>query len=241
MLVIPAIDILGGKCVRLTQGEYGSEKVYDDDPVEVAKLFEQQGAAWIHVVDLDGAKAGRPVNTATVEKIVASVGSKVQVGGGIRSVGMAKQFLASGAARVVVGSAMTLGRQTALAFFDAFEDKVAAGIDTRDGKVAVDGWTGTSEHEGLAFAESLVELGCRCVVFTDIARDGTLEGPNVPAVAQMVEALDVPVIASGGVSSLDDLAALRGVGAAGAIVGKALYEGRFTLQDARSMPEVDQP
>ena len=241
MLTIPAIDILGGKCVRLTEGVFGSETVYNEDPVSQAKTFEQQGAEWIHVVDLDGAKAGRPVNTSAIERIVGSVGAKIQVGGGVRSVGMAKQFLASGAARVVVGSAMTLGRQTALAFFDAFEDKVAAGIDTRDGKVAVDGWTGTSDHEGLAFAESLVELGCRCVVFTDIARDGKLEGPNVPAVAQMVEALDVPVIASGGVSSLADLAALRGAGAAGAIVGKALYEGRFTLQDARSLSELDRP
>ena len=239
MLIIPAIDILGGKCVRLTEGVFGSETVYNEDPVAQAKTFEDQGAEWIHVVDLDGARAGRPVNTSAIERIVTSAGVKIQVGGGVRSVGMAKQFLAAGVSRVVVGSAMTLGRQTALAFFDAFGEKVAAGIDTREGMVAVDGWTGTSEHEGQAFAISLVELGCRCIVFTDITRDGKLEGPNVLAVAQMVEALEVPVIASGGVSSLDDLAALHRAGAAGAIVGKALYEGRFTLQDAGSLFEVD--
>lgn len=241
MLIFPAIDILGGKCVRLTEGVFGSETVYNEDPVAQAKTFEQQGAEWLHVIDLDGAKEGRPVNAGTVEKIVAAVGSKVQVGGGVRSVGMAKQFLAAGVARVVVGSAMTLGRQTALAFFDAFGDKVAAGIDTRDGMVAVDGWTGTSDHEGQAFAVSLAELGCRCVVFTDISRDGKLEGPNIQAIAQMAEALDVPVIAGGGVSSLDDLAAMRDAGAAGAIVGKALYEGRFSLEDALSLSEPDRP
>ena len=241
MLIIPAIDILGGKCVRLTEGVFGSETVYNEDPVAQAKTFEQQGAEWIHVVDLDGARAGRPVNTSVIERIVDSVSAKIQVGGGVRSVGMAKKFLAAGVARVVVGSAMTLGRQTALAFFDAFGEKVAAGIDTRDGMVAVDGWTGISEHEGQAFAVSLAELGCRCIVFTDIDRDGKLEGPNIQAVAQLVEGLDVPVIASGGVSSLDDLAALRDAGAAGAIVGKALYEGRLTLQDALSLSDADRP
>lgn len=237
MLIYPAIDILGGKCVRLTEGVYGSAKVYNEDPVAQALAFQDQGAKWIHIVDLDGAKEGSPVNREMIESICDALSIDVQVGGGVHAVRIARRFFERGVSRVVVGSAMTLGRQTAAAFFDAFGDKVAAAIDTRGGKVAIKGWTETSDLDGREFAKSLEELGCKYVVHTDIASDGKLMGPDVEGIGKMVSALGIPVIASGGVSSLDDLRALKSAGAAGAIIGKALYEGCFTVAEAIAATE----
>ena len=232
MLIYPAIDILGGKCVRLTEGDYSQETVYNESPLDQAKSFEAQGAEWIHIVDLDGAREGSPVNRDLIEDICSKVSCKIQVGGGVRTVRIARRFFERGVDRVVVGSALTFASQTAVAFFDAFGDGVAAAIDSRNGKVATSGWTETSDLDDVEFAKRMVELGCKCIIHTDIARDGKLQGPGIESVKRMVDELGVMVIASGGVSSLDDLKALKSAGAAGAIVGKAIYEGKVQLAEA---------
>jgi phosphoribosylformimino-5-aminoimidazole carboxamide ribotide isomerase len=232
MLIIPAIDLLGGKCVRLTGGAFGSETVYSDDPAATAKSFEDVGAEWIHVVDLDGAKSGRPVQTEVIAKIAAAVKCKVQVGGGLRRLDDVEAALDGGADRVVVGSALAADERVAAAFIERFGDKVAAGIDTKNGKVAVQGWTQTSTLRGPELAASLVAMGCKTIVHTDVGRDGTLKGFDMSAIEPYLELKGVDVIASGGVSGLDDLLLLERAGVAGAIIGKAIYEGRLALADA---------
>ncbi len=232
MLILPAIDIRGGKCVRLTEGDYGREKVYGLDPAEVAASFQAQGAEWLHMVDLDGAKAGRPVNLDVVRAVRAAVDLKIELGGGIRTLQVAEEALEAGVNRVVVGTRLTQDEGAAKAFFEELGERVVAGIDTRNGRVAVQGWTETGDLDGIQFARRMEELGCKRVIFTDIARDGMLAGPNLEAMRAMASALSIPVIASGGVARLDDLPALAETGVEGAIVGKALYEGRFSVSEA---------
>lgn len=232
MLILPAIDLLDGRCVRLTEGVFGSESVYSDDPVETALGFADQGAEWIHVVDLDGARDGSPANLAVIGAVCRATSARVQCGGGVRSVETAGRLFDAGVSRVVVGSALTKGDEVARGFFESFGDRVAAGIDTRNGKVAVSGWAETSMLDGLEFAKSMVALGCKCVVTTEITRDGRLGGPDVEGVSRFVSSLGTKVIASGGVSSLEDVERLKQAGASGTIVGKALYERRFSLPDA---------
>ena len=232
MLVIPAIDLLGGRCVRLTQGDYSRETDYGTDPVEVAAGFEREGAHYLHIVDLEGAKAGIPLNLDTLSRIRARTRMSIQFGGGVRSADTLRKVLGLGVDRVVVGTRLVNDPDAAGQLFEEFGESVVAGIDARDGVVAVHGWTESGGVRAVEFAVQLQQRGCRRVVFTDIARDGTLEGPNLPALREMVDALSIPVVASGGVSRLDDLGPIRDQGAEAVIVGKALYEGRFSLTDA---------
>ncbi|KAA0224147.1 1-(5-phosphoribosyl)-5-[(5-phosphoribosylamino)methylideneamino]imidazole-4-carboxamide isomerase [candidate division KSB1 bacterium] len=236
MLIFPAIDLKGGRCVRLLRGEAASEKIYSDDPVAIAQAFAAAGAPWLHVVDLDAAFSGSGGNRRMIRKIIAAVDIPVQTGGGMRSLQDIAVMLDSGARRVVIGTAAlnTPGLiEQALARFGA--EAIAAGIDTRDGRVAIKGWTDTSEIEGIPFAQRMHGLGVRWTVYTDIARDGALLGPNLTATAELARRSKLNVIASGGVATIEDLRALRDLeneGVAGVIVGKALYEGKFTLAEA---------
>lgn len=232
MLIFPAIDILGGRCVRLSQGDYGQVKTYGEDPVEVALEFEDQGAQWIHVVDLDAAKSGRPENFDLVTRLAHAVKAPVQIGGGVRSLEYAKRLLDGGVTRVIVGTKLVHDPDLAETLFRELGEQVVAGIDSKDGYVAVHGWTETSGQEAVGFAVQLQEAGCRRVIATDVATDGMLTGPNLSLMRSYVDRLTIPVIASGGVSSLDDLADLRKVGVEGSIVGKAIYENRFTVSEA---------
>jgi phosphoribosylformimino-5-aminoimidazole carboxamide ribotide isomerase len=227
----PAIDLRDGKVVRLTQGDYGQQITYGDDPVAVAVAFADAGARWIHVVDLDAARSGSPVNRQVVAAIAAAVRGRasVQTGGGVRSVGDAQSLADAGVARVVMGSAAVA--QPSLVEAASKVVPVAVGLDHRDGEVAVHGWT---EGSGVQLADALGWFpDAAAFVITDIARDGMLSGPDLEGLAAAAAATAVPVIASGGVAALADLRALRVVpGIAGVITGKALYEGRFTVAEA---------
>lgn len=227
----PAIDLLGGRVVRLRQGDYADETVYGDDPVTVAQGFAAEGARWIHVVDLDAARSGDPVNRPVVAAIVAAVdrAAQVQTGGGVRSLADARELADAGVARVVMGSAAVRDPALVVAVSDVVG--VAVGLDHRDGDVAVHGWT---EGSGLQLDEAYARFPTAEVfVVTDIGRDGMLAGPDLDGLARSAELAGAPVIASGGVSSLDDVVALtRITNLGGVITGKALYEGRFTVREA---------
>jgi len=231
----PAIDLRGGRCVRLYQGDYGRETVYGDDPVAQALAFEAEGAAWIHVVDLDAARSGEPVNRPVVAAIAAAVSVPVQTGGGVRDEAAAEALIDAGVARVVLGTAALeqpdLVRRLAPRF------PVAVGLDARGREVAVRGWEEGSGRDLLDVAAEFADAGVAALVVTEIGRDGTLEGPDLEGLAAVLAATRIDVIASGGVGSLDDLRALDQLSVgdrrlAGVIVGRALYEGAFTLTDA---------
>jgi len=232
MIIIPAIDIRAGKCVRLTQGDYAQEKVYDDDPVAVAQGFEAEGAELIHVVDLDGAKAGEPRNKAIIERIVRAVRIPIEVGGGIRSFDSASALLDIGVSRVVVGTALVQRPDLAERLFLTFRERVVAGIDARGGKVAIGAWTEQSEVTAVDLALTMQRSGARRVILTDIARDGMLNGPNLELLEEVASQLVIPVIQSGGIGSLDHLRSLKGTRAEGVIVGRAIYEGKFSVSEA---------
>jgi phosphoribosylformimino-5-aminoimidazole carboxamide ribotide isomerase len=227
----PAIDLRDGRVVRLTKGDYAQQTVYGDDPVAVAIGFVEEGATWIHVVDLDAARTGDPVNRAIVGRIASALAGRcrLQTGGGVRTVADVEALAAAGVTRVVMGSAAV--RDPELVAAASAIMPVAVGLDHRDGELAVHGWT---EGSGVRLAEALRSFpSAAAFVITDIARDGMLVGPDVEGLAAAASATEIPVIASGGVASLADLAALAGVaGLAGAITGKALYEGRFTVAEA---------
>ncbi len=227
----PAIDLREGRVVRLLQGDYDRQTTYGDDPVAVARSFAEAGAPWIHVVDLDAARSGSPVNRPVVAAIAAAVAgaARVQTGGGVRSVEDARALADAGVARVVMGSA-AVADPGSVALVSAVVP-VAVGLDHRNGEVAVHGWT---QGSGVALADALGWFPTAAAfVITDIARDGMLQGPDVQGLAAAAAATPIPVIASGGVSSLSDIAALREVpGIAGVITGKAVYEGRFTVAEA---------
>lgn len=227
----PAIDLLGGRVVRLRQGDYADETVYGDDPVSVARGFAADGAGWIHVVDLDAARSGDPVNRSVVAEIVAALdgSAKVQTGGGVRSLDDARELAAAGVARVVMGSAAV--REPALVAAASEIVAVAVGLDHRDGEIAVHGWT---EGSGLALHDAYALFPTADVfVITDIGRDGMLIGPDLDGLARSAQLAGAPVIASGGVSELDDVVALSQIANLGGIItGKALYEHRFTIREA---------
>lgn len=233
MLVIPAIDILQGRAVRLYQGDYTQVTDYGD-PIEVARRFADEGAEWLHLVDLDGAKLGAPENVSVIGTICNETELKVEVGGGVRTLSCAKMLIELGAKRVIVGTRLVQDESAASVMFSTLGARAVAGIDTRDGRVSTHGWVADSQRDGIEFAQHMQDLGCQRVIFTDVSTDGTLQGPNVEATRKMVEQLNIPVIASGGVSSLEDLDRLAESGVEGAIVGKALYEGRFTVSEALS-------
>lgn len=235
MLILPAIDLRGGKCVRLFQGDYALETVYSDDPAEVARRFATEGAKWLHVVDLDGAKEGAPQNFEAFKRIRASVDIPIQFGGGIRSLEIAKEALSYGATRVVLGSKVVKAPDEAKRIFGALDERAIAGLDAREGKVATEGWTQDSGADVVTLARAVTALGAFGVIVTDIGRDGTLEGPNLELLSQVCDATRAFVFASGGVSSLHDLSALKALrrpNLVGAIVGKAFYENRFSVAEA---------
>ncbi|MCP9451440.1 MAG: 1-(5-phosphoribosyl)-5-[(5-phosphoribosylamino)methylideneamino]imidazole-4-carboxamide isomerase [Nitrospira sp.] len=229
MLVIPAIDLKDGRCVRLRQGDLAAETVYSDDPVAVARRWEEQGAPLIHVVDLNGAVEGGPRNLSQIEAIVKAVGVAVQVGGGIRSIETVRQYLRAGVARVVLGTAALLDRAFLRQACWEFPGRILLGLDARGGKVAVKGWTAVSDITAVALLKDVSDYAIRAVIYTDIARDGMLSGPNLTALEELIACSSFPVIASGGISRIEDLLAVRALGprVEGAIVGKALYDGRM--------------
>jgi phosphoribosylformimino-5-aminoimidazole carboxamide ribotide isomerase len=231
--LIPAIDLLGGKCVRLTQGRYDAATEYDADPAGVAARFAAHGIRRLHVVDLDGAKRGEPVNTAAVRAILAAAkGVPVELGGGIRTLAGVETWLGLGVERAILGTAALRDPQLVREAARAFPGRVGVGIDARGGKVAVQGWLETSETDALSLARRFEDAGVAAIVYTDIARDGTGEGVNLAETTALARATSIPVIASGGVGSLADVRAARASGVAGLIVGRALYTGAVDLAAA---------
>jgi phosphoribosylformimino-5-aminoimidazole carboxamide ribotide isomerase len=233
VILFPAIDLKGGACVRLVKGEMDSATVYNDDPAAQAAVFRDAGCAWIHVVDLDGAFAGRSVNGEAVEAIL-SAKVPVQLGGGIRDIAAIEAWLDRGVARVILGTAALRDPDLVIEACRAFPDRVSVGIDARGGMVAAEGWAETSSVSTLDLAKRFEDCGVAGIIFTDIDRDGALVGVNVDATAALAEAITTPVIASGGVSSSADLVALQaraGAGIAGVICGRSLYDGRLDLTE----------
>ena len=230
--IIPAIDIRGGKCVRLLQGDYAQETVYGDDPLQMAHQWASQGAGRLHIVDLDGARDGQSANFEIIARIASELSIPLQVGGGLRTQQALDDLLDAGVERCVIGTQAAKDTRWAEETFAIYADAVILGIDARDGKVAVSGWQETSQLDAVTFARYMEEAGCMRIIFTDIARDGMLSGPNLEAMAGMAGAVEIPVIASGGVAGAAHVAALREVdGLEGVIIGKALYDGKVTLQD----------
>lgn len=229
MILYPAIDLKAGACVRLVRGDMARATIYSDDPAGQARAFAAAGCEWLHVVDLDGAFAGRPVNRDAVADIVAAGAAPVQLGGGIRDMAAVEGWLGEGVERVILGTAAVRDPAFVRTACRAFPGRVAVGIDARDGKVAIEGWAEDSDVEARALALGFEDAGAAAVIYTDIVRDGTLEGPNLAATEALARALVTPLIASGGVGSLADLRALKrleSAGVAGVIVGRALYDGR---------------
>ncbi|MEX0785625.1 MAG: 1-(5-phosphoribosyl)-5-[(5-phosphoribosylamino)methylideneamino]imidazole-4-carboxamide isomerase [Dehalococcoidia bacterium] len=232
MEVIPAIDLRGGRCVRLIQGDYDRERVFSDDPVAMARHWAELGATRLHVVDLDGAREGRPVNDAIVRDVIDAIDVPVQVAGGVRDLAAVEGWLAAGADRVVLGTAAVRDPEMAAEAASRHGERIVVSIDARDGIVAVEGWReGTSEQADVLLGK-LAELGVPRFIYTDISRDAMLQSPNYESIAAMVAASGAPVIAAGGVAEVEQLARLAEIGVEGAIVGMALYDGRIALPDA---------
>ena len=235
MILFPAIDLKNGEAVRLEQGDMARATIFHRDPAEQARTFAAQGFKYLHIVDLDGAFAGRPMNAAAVERILSAVKIPVQLGGGIRDRATIEAWLGKGVARVIIGTAAVRDPALVKEAAKAFPGRVAVGLDARGGKVAVEGWAKTSELFALEIARRFEDAGVAGIVYTDIARDGMLKGLNLDATIALADALSIPVIASGGFASLDDVRALLAARAqklAGAIVGRALYDGRLDAAEA---------
>lgn len=235
MLIIPAIDLREGKCVRLVEGRLDRETVYSDDPVAVARLWEDQGARWLHVVDLDGAFSGSPQNLDMISNILMAVRIPVQAGGGIRDMAVIEELLHLGVSRVILGTAAIINPVLVAEACRRFGESVVVGIDARNGKVAIEGWGVTAEKNTLELAAEMKSLGVERVVFTDIWRDGTLKGPNLAAIEEVARATGMKIIASGGVSTAADLHALKTlepIGVEAVIMGKSLYAGTVTMREA---------
>lgn len=232
MQLWPAIDLRGGRCVRLLQGDYDRETVFGADPVVMAERFVAAGARRLHIVDLDGAKDGRPTQADLVARIVAAAGVPCQLGGGVRTLATARHYLAAGVRRVVVGSVAIEQPDLLVELAETFPNRIVLGLDARDGRVAVRGWLETSDLTALDVARRHASLPLAAIVYTDIATDGMLSGPNLPALEEMAAAVSLPVVASGGVADADDIAKVATTGCAGCIVGRALYEGTVTIAEA---------
>ena len=230
MILFPAIDLKNGECVRLEQGDMARATVFNTNPAAQARSFQDQGFEYLHVVDLDGAFAGKPVNALAVEAMLKAVSMPVQLGGGIRDMTTVEGWLAQGIARVIIGTAAVRDPSLVKEAAKKFPDRVAVGLDARDGKVAVEGWAETSQVTALEIARRFEDAGVAAIIFTDIARDGLLKGLNLDATVELAERISIPVIASGGFASIEDVKALlapRARKLAGAIAGRALYDGRL--------------
>jgi phosphoribosylformimino-5-aminoimidazole carboxamide ribotide isomerase len=238
-VLLPAIDLRGGRCVRLHQGDFDAETVYDDDPVRVARQFEASGAEWIHVVDLDAARTGERTHLEQIRLVVRSVSCRIEVGGGVRSADAAQELLDAGVERVVVGTAAVERPALVEELCQLYPGRVAVGLDARGNEVAIRGWIDGSGADLVTLAQRFEGIGLAALIVTEIGRDGTLEGPAYGQLGAVLAESDIPLIASGGVGSLDDLRALARLEAggrrlAGVIVGRAIYEGRFGVADARA-------
>ncbi len=232
MQIWPAIDIRGGRCVRLVQGDYDQETVYGFNPADMAVRFQADGATGLHLVDLDGARDGDNPNQKQIAEVVNEVNVPCQLGGGIRSEGTIRDYLELGLARLIVGTKALTDAAWLAEMCRKYPDKLLVAIDARDGRVSTDGWKKTSETNAVDLAQQISANAIAGIIYTDIAKDGMLGGPNITAMREMVSAVDVPVIASGGVTTVEDVANLTTVGVEGCVVGRALYEGHLTLQDA---------
>jgi phosphoribosylformimino-5-aminoimidazole carboxamide ribotide isomerase len=230
--LIPAIDIRGGKCVRLLQGDYSRETVFGEDPVEMARRWEGEGGTRLHVVDLDAARSGQPENLHIVERIAAALSIPVQMGGGVRSAEAVRRVLDAGVQRAIVGTTAAADPDTARELFAEFGERLILGLDARDGRVAVSGWEQTTSWQALDLAREMAAAGARRIIFTDIATDGMGTGPSLESTRSLAEAIEIPVIASGGVGAPEHVLAvseLESAGVEGVIVGKALYTGAVRL------------
>lgn len=232
MIIYPAIDLREGKCVRLVQGKFDNMTVYSDNPIEIALKWKTMGAEYLHVVDLDGARYGEPKNIDVVSGIAAQVGIPVQMGGGIRSIEMVEKVLGSGVKRIILGTSAVKDPELVKEALKRYGDRIAVGIDAKDGLVAIEGWERTSENSAVDFAKKMEDIGAKTIIYTDISRDGMLSGPNLKAMQEMAEAVNIDVIASGGVGGLQDIHSLKNTGVSGVIVGKALYTGKVDLKKA---------
>ncbi len=237
MILYPAIDLKDGNCVRLYKGEMDQATVFNDNPAAQAKAFEDAGCEWLHLVDLNGAFAGAPVNSAAVEAILKETSVPAQLGGGIRDMGTIEAWLSKGLQRVILGTVAVENPELVREAAKAFPGHVAIGLDARNGMVATRGWAEETDMEVTELAKQFEDAGVAALIYTDINRDGAMQGPNVEATAALARAVSIPVIASGGVSSLQDLADLKATGAPldGAISGRALYDGAIDLKDALSL------
>ncbi len=232
MLVIPAVDIKGGKCVRLVEGREGTETAFGNNPADWALRWVHEGAQYLHVVDLDGAFEGAPRNLAKVQEIASVAGVPVEFGGGVRETSVVEALAGAGVARIIIGSSIIDDREWVEAVIRDFPGRIAVGIDAVGGKVAIHGWKKLTDIDSLALARECEAMGAQAVIYTDITRDGKMQGTNLEAMREMVETVSIPVIASGGVTTDDDVANLAAAGCHGAIIGRALYEGRITVQSA---------
>ena len=237
MYIFPAIDLIGGKAVRLRKGDYNEVTVYSDNPAEVAEGFEKKGALFLHVVDLDGAKDGTTANFQTVRDIIERTGLSVEIGGGVRDIERVKKYMDIGVDRVIIGTAAVTDPKFLAEAVRMYGDKIVVGVDVKDGFVAIKGWLEISELSCFDFCEKLSKMGVNTVICTDISKDGMMSGTNVELYRQLKERFGMNIIASGGVSSLEDVQALSDMDIFGAIVGKALYTGDIELERAISVAE----
>lgn len=232
MNIFPAIDLFGGKAVRLYKGDYAQMTVYNENPVEVALDFKNKGAKFIHLVDLEGAKSGTTPNIETIKNIIKATDMFVEVGGGIRSMEVVERYLSAGVNRLILGTAAVKDETFLRTAVEKHGDKIAVGVDLKDGMVAIHGWTEKSTEEGFAFCKKMQELGVKTIIATDISKDGAMQGANHALYQRLANELDINVIASGGVSSIEDVEKLTAIGLYGAIIGKAYYTGAIDLKQA---------
>lgn len=234
MLIIPAIDIKEGKCVRLREGQFSDMEIFSDDPIKVAVKWSDKGAEMLHLVDLDGARYGKLINISLVEQIIKKIDIPVQIGGGVRRYQEVKNLINIGASRVILGTILWRNKTLAKKLFKDFSGKIIAGIDARDGYVAIDGWQNITPVDALSFAGEMEKLGAKRIIYTDIKRDGTLMGPNIKKIEKMLKNVNIPLICSGGIASLNDIKKLKkfkDLGLEGIIIGKALYKERIILEE----------
>lgn len=241
MLIIPAIDIKDGKCVRLKQGRMDQETIYSDNPLDTAKRWREMGAGLIHLVDLDGAVSGRPVNKKIIEDIINNSGASIQVGGGIRDLGLIDSYIGIGAERVVLGTSAIGNPGLLKEACNRYPGRIAVGIDAVDGMVAIDGWKTVTDKKAVDLAREVEGLDIWTIIYTDISRDGMLIGPNIEGISEMARDSKIPIIASGGVSSITDIKRLKEIRPEikGVIVGKALYSGTLDLREAIALAGVN--
>lgn len=232
MIIIPAIDIKDNKFVRLVQGNFGNETIYGDNPVAIAKKWQNLGAEYIHIVDLDGAKTGKQANNETIKKIVKEIDIPVELGGGIRNLDSVKNNLDLGIDRVIIGTAAINDKNFLKQAVKLYGNRICVSLDAKDGKIAIEGWQKISKLDAFDYIEDLINIGVETIVYTDISKDGMLSGPNFKIYEKIVAKFNINVIASGGMSSIDDLKKLNEIGVYGAIIGKALYDKKIDLREA---------